>query len=58
MELCKGLSIKDVRSQGVCPVRTNGKGYSDADVRAFWCKNFEFFKIYCVRTDMGGGGGG
>jgi len=28
--------------------RTKGMGFSVTDVRIFWCKNFEFFEIYCV----------
>jgi len=54
----KGLSIKDVRSQGegVCPVRTffgqGGEGHSsDLDVRTFWQKKLQIFQnLLCVRT--------
>jgi len=28
--------------------------YSDADVRPFYCKNIEFFKIYSVSARTGG----
>jgi len=49
--LVKGLSIKDVRTQGrgglSSAVYFSDKGSSsDADVRTCWCKNFEFFEIY------------
>jgi len=38
-----GLSIKEVRSQGGCPVQTfDGQG-KRANVRFFGAKNFEFF---------------
>jgi len=54
--LSKGLSIKDVRSQGgegVCPVRIffgQGESSSDADVRTFGCKDFRIFRnLWCVR---------
>jgi len=29
-------------------LRIRGDGGSDADVHTFWCKNFEFVKIYGV----------
>jgi len=73
--LLRRPSIKDVRSQGgwlysAGILRTRGEVFSDADVRSFWRKKFEFFEIYgvSVRTkgfepvrtfaDKGGGEGG
>jgi len=54
LKIHKGLSIKDVRSLGVClssadVFRKRGEGGSlDADVLPFWCKNFGFFEIYSM----------
>jgi len=53
---CKGLSIKDVRSQEGWgfPVQTIcGRGRSaDAGVRTFWCKNLRiFWNLWFVGTD-------
>jgi len=56
----KGLSIKDVRTQGgltsVDILRTRGRGSSDAGVRTFWRKKIRIFRnLWCVRTDKEGG---
>jgi len=56
----KRPSVKDVRNQGegVCPVRTRGKGSSsDADVRTFGAKTFGFFEVYDVFIRTKGEGG-
>jgi len=51
MDFNKGLSIKDVRSQGGgdCPVRTWGKGGFQMRTSAlFSAKSIRFFYIYGV----------
>jgi len=53
----KGLSIKDVRSQGgvQCDHFSDKVGSSSADVCIFWCKkNFRFLENYSVSTRTGG----
>jgi len=55
-----GLSIKDVRSHGGLSsadvLRTNGGGYSNADIRTFWCKKHRIFRnLWFVHMDKGGG---
>jgi len=42
--------MKDVRIQEVvrCGHFSDKEDSSDADVRTFWCKNFEIFEIYVV----------
>jgi len=37
------LSGNCLASQGGCPVRWQGGGYSDADVRTFWGKKLRIF---------------
>jgi len=49
LKSCKGLSIKDVCSQGGLSSADNGEGSSDADVRTFLHKKLNFSKF------MGGG---
>jgi len=54
----KGLPIKDVYSQGVCPLRTFcvlGRVFSCGRPHLLGAKNFGFFEIWCVRTDKGVG---
>jgi len=54
------MSIKEVRSQGVCQVRNfwgqRGGGSSTTDVlRTFWCKKLRiFWNLWCDRTDKEG----
>jgi len=45
--ISKRLSIKDVRTQSVCLLRTfaDKSGSSGADVRTFRCKNSHFSKF-------------
>jgi len=58
--MIKGLSIKDVRSQGkglssAGILRTRGRGSSDANVHTFWLIKVMIFRnLWCVRTDKGG----
>jgi len=46
----QGLSIKDVRSQGVCPVRTFcGQGrFFRCERSNFWSKNYRIFRKFMV----------
>jgi len=54
----KRPSIKDVRSQGVCPVRTRGGGgfFSCGRPHFLEQKTWIFRNFWYVRTDKGEGG--
>jgi len=48
----QGLSIKDVRSQGVSSADKGIGGSLDVDIRTFWCKKHRIFRnLWCVRTE-------
>jgi len=52
----KGLSIKDVRGQRVCALRTfyGTRGSLMRTTALFGAKTLIFWNLWCVRTDKGG----